>query len=117
MTQANTGRIFFRSDKSPAGPLQVALGNFPSSGVKNVLFRNLGDSVIYARGRANTTATSPDITLMPGHGGAISLVGTAGQAAYVEFWKKFDPRFVNIHNTSATVDEKPGIVEIEGIQG
>lgn len=117
MTQANTGRIFFRSDKSPSGPLQVALGNFPTSGVKNVLFRNVGDSTVYARGRANTTATSPDISLMAKHGGVISLIGTAGQPAYIEFWKKFDPRFVNIHDTSATVDEKPGVVEIEGIQG
>lgn len=117
MTQSNTGRIYIRSVYSPAGPLQVGIGNFPTSGVKNVLVKNVGETAIYVRGMANTTPTSPYVALAPDHVGMIVLVGTATQPAYIEFWKYFDPYFINMHNTSAPVGERLGVAEIEAIQG
>jgi hypothetical protein len=116
-THANIGRVYFNSDKSPAGPLQVAVGNFPTSGVKNILINNVGESAVFARGRANTTATSPDIVLHPGHTGMIVLVGTAGQPAYIEVWKRYDPRYINMHRINEPIMEHSGVIEIEAIQG
>jgi len=117
MPQSNIGRIFFTSSSSPAGPKQVGVGNFPASGVKNILVKNVGLTMFAVRGRANAAATSPDILLAPDHVGMVVLTGTSGQPAYVEFWKYFDPYYINMHNTSAPVDERPGVAEIEAIQG
>ena len=117
-THSNIGRINFTSSSSPANPHVVQVGVLPTSGVKNILIQNVGNTPFVAYGRIGSTDTSPQIQLYPNHTGMIVLVGTATSPAYVVFWKRFDPYFVNMYQSNTDpVNERIAVAEIDAIQG
>lgn len=116
-THSNIGRINFTSSASPANPHVVEVGKLPTSGVKNILIKNVGDTPFIAYGRIGSVDTSPQIQLYPDHTGMIVLVGSATSPAYVVFWKRFDPYYVNMYKTDSYVNERIAVAEIDAIQG